>query len=268
MIHLGPGEFFGEMLGVRRFGPFAITASRYRAGERLPRHCHEQPYLYVMLAGAMAEHALRRENVCTRGWLVYNEVGEGHEDQVFDHGAEGLNIEIASDWLVCLRDTGVAYEPLLYRHAGPAITTVGVLQLALRSADPLQGLGAEEAISCLINALCFPIQLSRCPPAWLFRAEELIRSLPSGSFRLDDVAHAAGVHPAHLCREFHRTFGCTMTRYVAQLRADRALGEVLCSDTPLALVAARSGFSDQAHLTRAIRRHFSTTPGQLRREHI
>src|SRR5581483_4537495 len=132
MICLGAGQFFGETVSARRFGPFAVTVSRYRAGTLLPRHYHEQPYLYVMLTGGIAEQALHRENVCTRGWLIYNEAGEVHEDQVLDRGAEGLNIEISADWLVRFRPVGAVQEPVLYRHAGPEVTAIGALQIALR----------------------------------------------------------------------------------------------------------------------------------------
>jgi AraC family transcriptional regulator len=266
MIRLGAGKFFGETLSTRRFGPFAITASRYRAGELLPRHCHEQAYLYVMLAGGIAERALYRENLCTRGWLIYNEAGEAHQDQVLDQGALGLNIEMSAGWLVCLSETGSAREPVLYQHAGPAVTAVGTLQLAMSWHDCLQVLGVEEAVVRLIDSLQRPGQHRRRPPRWLGMAEELIRSRYFLGLCLDEIAEVAGVHPAHLCREFRRRFGCTMTQYAVRLRADRALQEVIRSDTPLATVAAQLGFADQAHLTRTIREHFGTTPGRLRRD--
>ncbi len=264
MIRLGPGRFFGETLAARRFGPFVITATRYRPGDTLPNHCHERPYLFVMLGGAITERALGRENVCTRGWLIYNEARETHRDQVLDRGAEGLNIEMSAEWLACLRAAEGARAPVLYQHAGPAVTAIGALQLALRFRDPLQALGVEEAVLRLIDSVCRPGNGPRRPPAWLARAEEWIRSRQGRGLDLAEVAAIAGVHPAHLCREFRRAFGCTMTQYAARLRADTALEEVVRSDTPLVLVAARAGFADQAHLTRTLRKHFGTTPGRAR----
>ena len=52
------------------------------------------------------------------------QAGEPHQDQVFHNGAEGLNIELSAEWLVRLRSVGGTREPLLYRHAGPAVTAL------------------------------------------------------------------------------------------------------------------------------------------------
>jgi AraC family transcriptional regulator len=266
MICLTAGRFFGETVITRRFGAFTITYSRYRPGERLPRHCHEHAYLYVMLGGGISERALRRDNVCTRGWVVYNEAGEAHQDQVLERGAEGLNIEVDAAWLATLRETRALHEAVCYRHVGPAITAVGGLQVAMQSTDLLQQLRVEEAVTQLINSLCgTPESRRRLPPAWLSRIEELIRSRPCSQLFLQELAAAAGVHPAHLCREFRRAFGCTMSQYLVRWRADAALQKLMRSEAPLTTVAAATGFADQAHLTRTIRSQFGTTPGGLRR---
>src|SRR6516164_2065021 len=129
MIRLGPGEYFGQVVARDSFGPLAITTTRYRSGEVLPSHCHDQPYLFIMLAGAFREQATRCDYICTRGWLVFNEAGEPHRDQVFDQGAEGINIALPPDWLPISRHGLRDCEPFLYRFAGPAITAVGALQL-------------------------------------------------------------------------------------------------------------------------------------------
>src|SRR5262245_48504698 len=99
MVRLRPGEYFGQTVGSGSFGPLAITATRYHPGDVLPPHCHEQPYLFVMVAGAFREQAPRRDHLCTRGWLILNEVGEPHRDEVLQQGAEGLNIQLPPDWL-------------------------------------------------------------------------------------------------------------------------------------------------------------------------
>ncbi len=266
MLRLGPGEYFGRIIDQQSIGPLAITTTRYRPGEVLPRHSHDHQYLFVMLAGEMRETALRRDNFCTRGWVVYNEVGEPHCDEVFNHGAEGLNIELPPDWLTKYRFGRRSGEPFFYRHAGPAVTAVGVIQLALRSSDSLRTLAVEEAVIGLLESVCQPVVSHGRSVGWLDRAEKSIRTNYCTGLRLDSIADEVGVHPAHLCREFHRKFGCTMTHYAARLRSDDALSRLLSSTVPLATIAAQTGFADQAHLTRSIRRFFGTTPGKLRRE--
>jgi AraC family transcriptional regulator len=265
MLRLGPGEYFGRIISQQSIGPLAITRTRYCPGDLLPRHCHEQPYLFVMLAGAMKETALRRDNFCTRGWLVYNDAGEPHCDEVLDRGAEGLNIELPPEWLTKHRFGRRSGEPFCYRHAGPAITAVGIIQLALQSADSLRNLAVEESVVGLLESICQPVVSRSRSADWLDRTERVIRANYRASLRLDTIANEVGVHPAHLCREFRRKFGCTMTHYAARLRSDDALSRLLGSTAPLATIAAQTGFADQAHLTRSIRRFFGTTPGKLRR---
>ncbi len=265
MIRLGAGQYFGQVVGVYASGPFRITATRYRPGECLPRHSHEQPYLLVFLRGSIRENSLGRDCECSRGWLVYNEAAEPHHDQVLDQGAEALNIELDLDWLARYHDSRKSREPIVYRHAGPSIAAVGALQLAFLTYDDLQPLGMEEAITSLLDSL-YPFRDHRCRHTrWLDNVASALRADGIHKPALATVAAEAGVHPAHLCREFRRKFGCTMTQYLQRLRADNALSQLLAGKSPLADVAARTGFADQAHLTRTIRRYFGTTPGKLRR---
>ena len=100
----------------------------------------------------------------------------------------------------------------------------------------------------------------------LDRAEQAVRAQYRDGLCLRAVAAAAGVHPAHLCREFRRAYGCTMTQYAARLRGDDAFARLVGSADPVAAVAAQTGFADQAHLTRTVRSLFGTTPARLRRE--
>jgi AraC family transcriptional regulator len=266
MVRLGPGEYFGQVVARDSFGPLAITTTRYRSGELLPPHCHEQPYLFIMLAGAFREHATRRDYLCTRGWLVFNEAGEPHRDEVLEPGAEGLNIELPPDWLPTSRHGPGACEPFLYRFAGPAITAVGALQLAMPVHDCLRTFGVQEAVTSLLESLRRPTAGRGFPPRWLGRAEQAVRAQYRDGLCLRTVAAVAGVHPAHLCREFRRAYGCTMTQYAARLRADDAFARLIGSTDPLASIAAQTGFADQAHLTRTVRSLFGTTPARLRRE--
>jgi AraC family transcriptional regulator len=82
---------------------------------------------------------------------------------------------------------------------------------------------------------------------------------------INALAREAGLSPAHFARAFRETTGRAPHRYLLALRLQRArllLGEpgAMISD-----VALRTGFSDQAHLTRLFRREFGVTPGTYRR---
>ena len=85
------------------------------------------------------------------------------------------------------------------------------------------------------------------------------------SVSLADLARCAGLSAYHLSRVFRRSTGSTITRYRLRLRLRAALDQLASGETDLATLAAKTGFSDQAHLTRLLRREIGHTPGSLRR---
>jgi AraC-like DNA-binding protein len=66
---------------------------------------------------------------------------------------------------------------------------------------------------------------------------------------LSDLATMTGWSPWYLSRAFHQVTGVTLGTYRRRLRTRAALDALADGDSPAA-VAARTGFADQAHLTR------------------
>ncbi|AGZ39795.1 helix-turn-helix domain-containing protein [Actinoplanes friuliensis] len=81
--------------------------------------------------------------------------------------------------------------------------------------------------------------------------------------RLDDLAELAGCSRWHLSRTFHQVTGLTINAYRLRLRVRRALDQ-LGQSSSLAALAADTGFADQPHLTRAVRRELGLPPGAVR----
>ena len=68
------------------------------------------------------------------------------------------------------------------------------------------------------------------------------------------LAKIAGSSPFHFSRVFTRSVGMTPHRYVVRLRLQRAIELIRDGQLGLAEVAARTGFADQSHLSRWVRR--------------
>lgn len=81
---------------------------------------------------------------------------------------------------------------------------------------------------------------------------------------LGDLAALAGVSRFHFARMFRDTVGHPPHRYVLGRRIERARELLRSPSLPLREIAARTGFADQSHLTRAIKRTYGATPGALR----
>jgi AraC-like DNA-binding protein len=87
-------------------------------------------------------------------------------------------------------------------------------------------------------------------------AAEPGRSLP-------DLARTLAVSPHHLSRVFRAVTGRTISGHRMRLRARNALERLAGGEGDLARLAADTGFADQSHLCRVVRRETGRTPSAL-----
>jgi AraC family transcriptional regulator len=80
---------------------------------------------------------------------------------------------------------------------------------------------------------------------------------------VDALARLAGCSPFHFSRLFTRSVGMTPHRYVVHHRLKHAIQLVRAGGFGLAEIAARTGFADQSHLSRWVRRVHGVSPAQL-----
>jgi len=81
--------------------------------------------------------------------------------------------------------------------------------------------------------------------------------------KVAELARIAGRSPFHFSRVFARSVGVTPHRYVVHLRLQRAVELLRERELCLAQIAARTGFADQSHLARWIRRVYGVPIRQL-----
>jgi AraC family transcriptional regulator len=67
----------------------------------------------------------------------------------------------------------------------------------------------------------------------------------------------------HFSRVFTRSVGVSPYRYVIHLRLQRAVDMMRDGKLSLAEIAAKTGFADQSHLTRWVRRVHGVSPTQI-----
>jgi AraC family transcriptional regulator len=71
---------------------------------------------------------------------------------------------------------------------------------------------------------------------------------------VEGLAKIARLSPFHFSRVFTRSVGMSPHRYVVRLRLQHAVGLVREGQLGLAEIAVRTGFADQSHLSRWVRR--------------
>lgn len=247
---------------------FRIDDQTHGAGQVLPWHTHDAPLLSLVLEGRYEEVYPHRHFNCGPFDLVLKPGGERHSDQVGDGGARSLLVALSTGhdlemerFVSSLSEPRVVSDPRV-RHL------VRRTAREWRMRDELTSLALEAGLLELVVSLARgsrPRNRSRGrPPRWLTRADELISDTYRGTVVLDEVAKECGVHPAHLARAFRKWRGCSIGEYVRALRIETAVRALTDTDLPLTEIALSSGFYDQSHMGRALRRSLGATPLEIR----
>lgn len=117
---------------------------------------------------------------------------------------------------------------------------------------------AQHHLSTGCAPLRAPLDISA-----LRRIEDFINANLSESLDLDSLAAVAGCNRFQFARLFRAAVGISPHRYVVRRRLQCARAMLHSGNSSLAEISASTGFSDQSHLTKWIKRVYGTTPAQL-----
>jgi AraC family transcriptional regulator len=104
------------------------------------------------------------------------------------------------------------------------------------------------------------------PPHRLTRVIDYIHAHLGEELSLKNIADIAEISPSYFMTLFKRPTGLAPHRYVMSIRIEKAKALLRQTEMPIAEVAGQTGFADQSHLTRLMRRHTGLTPKALRGE--
>lgn len=262
---LPPGCFFGRNLRTLSVGPFTLSESRYAPATSLAPHAHARAYFCLVVQGGYREIAGPHQRECHPSSVVLHPAGELHANQFASAGSRLFRVEVDDAWLAKLREHGVRDDAPAEAHGGPLSWIAMRLFRESRERDSLMPLMIEALT--LELAIGMARQSEDRAPEWLPRVEDYLREHGAGPLRLDDLAAAAGVHPAHLNRVFRARHGCSAGEYARRLRVERARRELAGTNTPIAEIAASAGFADQSHFSRVFARITGFSPARYRKLH-
>ncbi len=136
------------------------------------------------------------------------------------------------------------------RDANPLIADGLALQIfgELTSAPSLQPLGEANADTRIV------------------RVVDYIEAHLPEPLSVTELAAIATMSAGHFSRCFKATVGEPVWAYVQRRRCERAKDLLLHSREPLAEIAYRTGFANQAHMTTSLKERFGATPGAIRKE--
>lgn len=234
----------------------------------LPSHTHERPVIAICLAGRIESHLGGRTLDGTTGALWTEPAGDAHSNLTSTRGARVLAV-LPDPSCAELLDPVRRWleDPASISH--PATALAGArLKDEVARADDLTDINLQAlALGLLADAgRAFQARNTAAgPPAWLARAEAMVRDRFRDRLPLDEVAREVGVHPMHLTRVFRDHLGHTIPSLQRELRLDWAEFQIRTTEQPLGRIALQAGFSDQSHFTRVFKRYRGTTPGAIRR---
>lgn len=163
---------------------------------------------------------------------------------------EHLRDTLAVQMLRTLADTAALPQNPTTQFYQESLATTLVSHLLMHYG---QAESAEDSIA--------PLSAARLRAVTQYVSERLAEPIA-----LTDLARLCGLHSSQFSARFRKTTGLTPHRFVTQLRIEKARELLLAGEHSPATVAVLTGFADQAHLTRHVRRAFGTTPRALQKQ--
>jgi AraC-like DNA-binding protein len=249
-----------------------IEARTLVSNHHFPRHSHDQFGIGVIAFGAQrswsgvgAVHAVAGDVIMSNPGEIHDGLPMNGDGDVrgwrmlyFDPALLAREVEeeiVGEVEIVRL----VARDPLL---AGHFARLFGCLV-----ASPPDRLAIDEN---LLRSLIYMLRQhgtasrsSRGPSPCVAKAIRRLDSAPDSQVSLAELAALSGVSRFQLLRGFAREVGITPHAYLIQRRVLLARRFLASGQTP-AQAAARAGFADQSHMTRAFVRQLGITPGRYR----
>jgi AraC-like DNA-binding protein len=96
-------------------------------------------------------------------------------------------------------------------------------------------------------------------------ATALIRDQPGRQWTLDALAREVGMSRTSFTTRFHAATGESPMRYLAKVRLGQAAGYLATADLSIDAIARRTGYGNNASLSKAFKREFGISPGAYRR---
>lgn len=213
---------------------------RISARSCLERHAHHTAYAAIVLSGGYWESGDDGRTEARPGSVIIHDPFNAHANQVGRSDVVIVNIELTSRQAMSLSSGAIADPESILRPAPNTDEIVTLLRQCLipaPDADDLVDHLARDLRTCDVSEI----------GAW---------------------ARAHGVNARTLRRQFLQAYHVTPAHYRWRARARRAWRALAATHISLSEIAHETGFSDQAHMSRAVRQLTGHAPSAWRRSAV
>ncbi|WP_342655160.1 AraC family transcriptional regulator [Pseudomonas sp. F3-2] len=238
------------------------------------RHSHEVFSIGAITAGQSTYlHEKTCQTIAT-GTVVLMNPGDVHAcNPIDDQPWSYIMLYVDAAWLgriqhACGVSEDQSFQPIAATHCDDPQLFNALLRLHRVLIDPhAQTMARHEQAIAFFTQMQERLGGGRPPVrkagARIERAAHYINAHFLQPIRLEDICQAANLSEAYLIRAFEQHFHMTPHAYLLNRRIQHAQMQLLKGE-PIAAVAQRSGFADQAHFQRVFKKHLAATPGQYR----
>jgi AraC family transcriptional regulator len=258
------GIFNGRVGRVITTGDIVLKEMFDNPDETYPRHTHEDVHFQVILRGRYKTGAIGADGLCGPQTIIFNPAGTTHDDgfPARDGRFVTLSLKAAAAQRLCCLGTCPKRATAFTR--GELVVTFSKLLRELRDPDCFSSTVVEGlTLEIFAQFLRTTRQVNISRP--LMQAVEVINSCLDRKLTVSDIAAMIGISAPYLGRGFQQHFGCSIGEMVRMQRVYKARDMLLGGKIPLAEIAIRTGFSDQAQFSKAFRRVTGFSPGDFRR---
>jgi AraC-like DNA-binding protein len=240
---------------------------------RYDRHVHDTYSFGLTYQGVQSFTCRGEQHHNTAGRLIAFNPDEAHDGCP---GADASGFAYAMLWVTpeVLAEHGGSRDWAHFRQAtfdDPALARqFAQLIHSLSEANSHESLLSQELISAWLAEVTAkhgrlpalaPLQAACMPRA--LRMRDYLRKNSQNDVRVEDLASEVGVSRVHATRLFTQAWGIAPHEYLNSLRVIQAK-HLMASGMPLAEVAAVSGFTDQAHMSKRFKAAMGISPGRYK----
>jgi len=243
---------------------FRVAESSYGAGTGLPKHSHARAHLCLVVSGEYRETLGGSTEARGPMTLIYYPPECPHAEEHAEPGRHFL-VEWDDAWLRRLElERSVPGSAAAVDRPSAVLGALRAFRL-LRAGDGVTEFELEESLVSTLGELADEHGRShQRAPVWLANVIDRLSDPFDERRGLFDLAEQVKVHPSHLARTFRRFTGCTLGQMRRRFQTREACRRLAEGSDALCHIAVDAGFSDQSHMTRALREATGFTPRGLR----